>query len=216
MKFLEPATVLELLNWRYATKQFDPTKTIPASTWNAIEDALVLTPSSYGLQPWKFFVITNAELKAALQEHSWNQPQVTDCSHYVILAAKLDLNVAYIEKYIARIAEVRGVTTESMLFFQEMMARDLINGPRAEVVKEWAARQAYIALGNLLTTAALLGVDACPMEGLDPVKYDEILDLPAKGFRTAVACALGYRLDEDKYSSLAKVRFAKSEMIQSL
>lgn len=216
MKFLEPSDVLETLNWRYATKQFDPTKTIPASIWDAIEDSLVLTPSSYGLQPWKFFVVTSTELKTALQEHSWNQPQVTDCSHYVIMAAKLDLDVAYIEKYIARIAEVRGVTNESMLFFKEMIERDLIKGPRSQVIQEWAARQTYIALGNLLTTAALLGVDACPMEGLDPVKYDEILDLPTKGFRTAVACALGYRLNEDKYASLAKVRFAKSEMIQRL
>jgi nitroreductase len=96
MKFLEPADLIEALNWRYATKQFDPSRKIPAPVWEALEDALVLTPSSYGLQPWHFFVVTDPELKAALRPHSWNQPQVTDCSHHVVFATRRDIDVAFV------------------------------------------------------------------------------------------------------------------------
>jgi nitroreductase len=216
MKNLEPAALIESLNWRYATKQFDPAKKIPAPVWDALESALVLTPSSYGLQPWHFFVVTDPALKAALRPHSWNQPQVTDCSHHVVFAARRDIDAAFVEKYLDRIAEVRGGTTESLAMYRDMMASDILHGPRSKWVQEWAARQVYIALGNFMTAAALLGVDTCPMEGLDPVKYDEILGLPAKGFQTIVACPAGYRAEGDKHAGLPKVRFPKSDLIATL
>ena len=216
MKFLEPSALVEALNWRYATKQFDPARKIPAPVWEALEDALVLTPSSYGLQPWQFFVVIDPGLKAALRPHSWNQPQVTDCSHHVVFATRNDVDEAFVDKYIARIAEVRGVTPESMGFYKDMMASDILNGPRSKWVQKWAARQLYIALGNFMTSAAVLGVDTCPMEGLDPAKYDEILGLPAKGFQTVFACSAGYRAEDDKYASLPKVRFPKADLVQTL
>jgi nitroreductase len=216
MKFLEPSALIEALNWRYATKQFDPARKIPAPVWEALEDALVLTPSSYGLQPWQFFVVIDPDLKAALRPHSWNQPQVTDCSHHVVFATRNDVDEAFVDKYIARIAEVRGVTPESMGFYKDMMASDILNGPRSKWVQKWAARQLYIALGNFMTSAAVLGVDTCPMEGLDPAKYDEILGLPAKGFQTVFACSAGYRAEDDKYASLPKVRFPKADLVQTL
>jgi nitroreductase len=216
MNFLEPAALIESLNWRYATKQFDPARKIPAPIWEALEDALVLTPSSYGLQPWHFFVVTDPALKAALRPHSWDQPQVTDCSHHVVFARRGDIDAAFVEKYLARIAEVRGVTVETLGFYRDMMTSDLIDGPRSQWVQEWAARQVYIALGNFMTSAALLGVDTCPMEGMDPAKYDEILGLPAKGFHAVVACPAGYRAEGDKYASLAKVRFPKPELVEVL
>ena len=216
MKFLEPAALIETLNWRYATKQFDPAKKIPAPVWEALEDALVLTPSSYGLQPWHFFVVTDAKLKAALRPYSWDQPQVTDCSHHVVFATRLDIDAAFVEKYLARIADVRGVAVESLGFYRDMMTSDILNGPRSKWVQEWAARQVYIALGNFMTAAALLGVDTCPMEGMDPTKYDEILGLPAKGFRAVVACPAGYRAAGDKYAGLPKVRFPKKDLIEIL
>ena len=214
MKHMNPADLIEILNWRYATKQFDPTKKIPSDVWEALEDALVLSPSSYGLQPWQFFVITDPSVKAALRPYSWDQSQVTDCSHHVVFASRNVIDEAFVDKYIDRIAEVRGVTPESMKFYKEMMSSDILNGPRSKWVQKWAARQVYIALGNFMTSAALLGVDTCPMEGMDPAKYDEILDLPAKGFSSVVACPAGYRAETDKYSSLPKVRFDKTDLIQ--
>jgi nitroreductase len=216
MKFLEPSAIIEALNWRYATKQFDPSRKIPAPVWEALEDALVLSPSSYGLQPWQFFVVTDPDTKAALRPHSWDQPQVTDCSHHVVFAIRSDVDEAFVDRYIARIAEVRGVTPESLGFYKDMMAVDILNGPRSKWVREWAARQVYIALGNFMTAAALIGVDTCPMEGMDPAKYDEILGLPAMGFNTIVACPAGYRAETDKYAALPKVRFPKSDLVRTI
>lgn len=214
MKTIEPAALLEVLKWRYATKQFDASRKIPADVWEALEDALVLSPSSYGLQPWKFLVVTDPAVKAALRPHSWDQPQVTDCSHHVVFASRLGVDAAFVEKYLERIAEVRGVPVESLAFYREMMASDILNGPRSKWAAEWAVRQAYIALGNFMTSAAMIGVDTCPMEGIDPAKYDEILGLREKGFQTVVACPAGYRAAGDKYAVLPKVRFAKEEMIE--
>lgn len=216
MSFLEPAQLVATLNWRYATKQFDPARKIAPAVWDALEEALVLTPSSYGLQPWQFFVVTSPETKAALRLHSWNQAQVTDCSHHVVFATRLVIDAAFVEKNLAHIVKVRGVPPESLDFLRDMLASDILNGPRSKWVDEWAARQVYIALGNFMTSAALLGVDTCPMEGLDPAKYDEILGLPAKGFKTVVACPAGYRAADDKYASLKKVRFPKADLIQTL
>ncbi|MEB3248494.1 MAG: NAD(P)H-dependent oxidoreductase [Merismopediaceae bacterium] len=213
MTHLAPNDLLAILNWRYATKQFDPSKTIPSETWSALEDALVLTPSSYGLQPWKFVVITNAELKAQLRSHSWNQAQVTDCSHYVVFAIKKNLPIEHIDRFIESTATTRGISTESLAGYRNLMIGDIIHGPRSLHANEWAIRQTYIALGNFMTSAACLGVDACPMEGIDPPQYDKLLGLSAQGYATVVACAAGYRSETDKYAHLAKVRFPKSEVL---
>lgn len=213
MKTIDTDELIQALNWRYATKQFDPAKKIPAETWEALEQALILSPSSYGLQPWKFFVVTDPTIRAALREHSWNQSQVTDCSHHVVFAIRKTIDAAFVDKFIARTAEVRGVTADSLDFYRKMIVSDVVEGPRSKIAAEWATRQAYIALGNFMTSAAVVGIDTCPMEGLDPAKYDEILDLPAKGFHAVVACAAGYRADTDKYAVLPKVRYDKSELI---
>jgi len=216
MKMIEPEQLIDVLTWRYATKQFDPGRKIPAEIWEALEDALVLSPSSYGLQPWQFYVVTDPAVKAALRPHSWDQSQVTDCSHHVVFAIRTTLEADFVEKYIARIAEVRGVETSAMDFLKGMITADILEGPRSKIVQEWATRQAYIALGNFMISAALLGVDTCPMEGFDPAKYDEILGLPAKGYKAVVACPAGYRAATDKYASLPKVRFDKSDLIQHI
>jgi len=216
MKTLASTEVLDVLNWRYATKQFDPSRKIPADVWETLEQALVLSPSSYGLQPWKFFVVTDPATRAALREHSWNQPQVTDCSHHVVFAIRTTIDAAYVEKFIARTAAVRNMPTGSLDFYRDMISADLLNGPRSAMIKEWAARQAYIALGTFMTAAALLGIDTCPMEGLDPAKYDEILGLADQGLQTVVACPAGYRTASDKYATLPKVRFEKDELIRHI
>ncbi|HEY9631322.1 MAG TPA: NAD(P)H-dependent oxidoreductase [Coleofasciculaceae cyanobacterium] len=210
------ADLLEHLTWRYATKKFDPAKTIAPEIWSALEDSLVLTPSSYGLQPWKFWVITSPDLKAQLRPLSWNQAQVTDCSHYVVFSIRKNLTAEDVDRFMARTAEVRSVSTDSIAGYRNVIVNDVVYGARSLHANEWAARQAYIALGNFMTCAALLNVDTCPMEGIDPAKYDALLGLPQKGYATVVACAAGYRAEDDKYAALAKVRFAKSEMVETL
>lgn len=214
MNPITTATLLESLNWRYATKKFDPSKTITPEVWAALEDSLVLTPSSYGLQPWKFLIITSQEIKEQLKLLSWNQAQVTNCSHYVVFTIKKNLSAADVDRFVESTATVRGIPAESMKGYRDIMVGDVVNGPRSLNINEWATRQAYIALGNFMTSAALVGIDTCPMEGIDPAKYDRLLGLPEKGFATVVACAAGYRAEDDKYASLAKVRFPNSEVVE--
>jgi hypothetical protein len=132
----------------------------------------------------------------------------------VVLANKLAITEEDVERFVGLIAATRSTDRSALQGYHDMMVGDLVKGPRSAWVKEWAARQTYIALGNLMTSAALLGVDTCPMEGLDPAKYDEILGLKAKGYATANACALGYRAADDKYASAKKVRFPSDELIE--
>jgi nitroreductase len=216
VKPLPANSLIASLKWRYATKVFDSTRIIDAATWKALEEALVLTPSSYGLQPWKFIVITDRDLLKELRVHSWNQAQVTDCSHYVVFACMRKIGEADIDRSIARAAEIRGVTVASLDTYRHMMVRDVVHGPRGETSLEWAARQAYIALGNFMTAAALLRVDTCPMEGFSPAEYDRALGLTARGLTAAVCCAAGYRCTSDKYAEKPKVRFTVEEMVERI
>ncbi len=211
MSTLTPIDLTKQLQWRYATKVFDQSKKIPAQTWTAIEQSLILTPSSFGLQPWKFVVVTNDAVKAKLRAASWNQSQVTDCSHHVVLTAKRELNSNDITRLIASTAQQRGITVESLAAYQGMMSGFQSKG---YMTTEWAAKQCYIALGQLMAVCAVLGVDACPMEGFDPVQVDEILGLRAEGYSTAVCCSLGYRAASDKYAHLAKVRYSNGEVVR--
>ncbi|MBI4227849.1 MAG: NAD(P)H-dependent oxidoreductase [Candidatus Omnitrophica bacterium] len=211
---MTPQELVERLQWRYATKLFDPTKKIPDATWQALEQALVLSPSSYGLQPWKFLVLTDPTLRATLRTHSWNQAQVTDCSHFVVFLGKRMIEGADVERWVSRIAEVRGTPAASLTPYRDVMVGDLVQGPRRAIVEEWAARQVYIALGTLMMAAAMLEVDACPMEGIEPPKYDEVLRITGSLWRTLVACAVGYRAPTDKYATLPKVRYAPAEVVE--
>jgi nitroreductase len=209
-----PDTLIQALNWRYATKVFDPARKISEADLKTLEKSLVLTPSSFGLQPYRFIVVADPQLKARLRAASWGQAQITDCSHLVVFLARQQMTEADVDRLIQRTTQVRGGKTEDLAGYRGMMVGTLVTGPRAASVPEWAARQAYIALGQFMASAALLGLDACPMEGLDPDQYDEILDLKATPFRTVVACAVGYRAEGDKYASLAKVRFPVEELVE--
>jgi nitroreductase len=202
---------LEHLKWRYAVKRFDPTRKISDDLWEQIEESLVLTPSSFGLQPWKFVVITSDEVKAKLPAISWNQYQPADCSHMVLLAANHAIDADYVARYVADIANTRGIPLESLTDFRNVMLGFLRD--RGAEVFSWASNQVYIALGQLLTVAASLGVDACPMEGLLMNEYDRLLGLEGSGFRTVVGCAMGYRHPDDHYARATKVRFPRTEMI---
>ncbi len=208
--------LLAALNWRYATKIFDAVKKIPADAWQTLEQSLVLTPTSYGLQPYKFLVVNNPARRAELLPHSWGQKQVVDASHFVVFTARTEMTEADVDKLIGRIVDIRKLPASALNPYRGMMLGDVVNGPRGKAAHEWAARQAYIALGNLMTCAAVLGVDACPMEGLNPVEYDKVLNLNGSGYATVVACALGYRAVGDKYAGLAKVRFETKDLVQQI
>jgi len=210
---LSPAELIKVQEWRYATKQFDPDRKVPADLWSALEKSLILSPSSFGLQPWKFLVIQDPALRAKLKAASWGQTQIEDASHLVVFLAKETLTEADVDHYVARVAEVRHQAPESLAAYRGMMVGTLVTGPRAATVDAWAARQAYIALGNFMTSAALLGVDTCPMEGLDAAQYDQILGLAGSGYHTIVVCPAGYRSTGDKYAELAKVRFPEAELV---
>lgn len=216
MSNLKTGELLNALDWRYATKVFDRNRKIPTETWQALEHALVLTPSAYGLQPYQFLIVTDPAKRTELLPHSWGQKQVVDCSHLVVFAARTKMAEADVDKLIRRIAEIRQMPADKLNAYRGMMLGDMVNGARAKVAPEWAARQAYIALGNLLTCAAVLGVDACPMEGLVPSEYDRILNLTGSGYATAVVCALGYRSPDDKYAKLAKVRYETKEIVRHI
>lgn len=213
MTKLSNADLIANLEWRYATKKFDPSKKIDKKTWETLEQALVLTPSSYGLQPWKFIIVEDMETRKKLQAASWNQSQVTDCSHHVVFVIKEKMDEEHISKFIEQTAKVRNQDISTLEGYKKMMIGDLVNGPRAEVITEWAARQAYIALGNFMTAAAVLGVDTCPFEGIEPKKYDEILGLAGSGWKTVCACPAGYRAEDDKYAQAKKVRFSANDLI---
>lgn len=211
-----PQTVLDALHWRYATKKFDPARLIPTPTWSALEQALMLSPSSFGLQPWKFLVITDPATRQRLVPISWGQTQPVDCSHFVVLAVRRGLGTAEVDRYIRRIVEVRGGTAEALTGYRNMMLGSLDKARAAGSLDTWQTHQVYIALGQFMTSAALMGVDTCPMEGIEPGSYDEVLGLRATGFSTVVACAAGYRAEDDRYAQLRKVRFEVSEVIQRI
>lgn len=208
--------LLDKLRWRYAAKSFNPAKKIDSENWATLEEALRLTPSSYGLQPWKFFVITDQALKDRLVAGSYGQTQVSNCSHLLVFTVRTSLSEVEVDKYIETACATRGVVPESMKVYRKMIIGDVIQGARSKDVAGWAKLQSYIALGNFMTCAAMLGIDCCPMEGFVQSVYDEALGLEAKGLMTAVVCPVGYRADEDKYASAAKVRYPKEDLFEYL
>lgn len=212
MSTINSKQLLEQLNWRYATKQFDPNRKISAADWATIEDALTLSASSGGLQPLKFIVVTDPAMRAKLSPASYGQRQVTEASHLVVFASKLNFSEADVDEFIKRISTVRGAPVESLAPFREMLVGGIVKSMDEAARNAWARNQAYIALGNLLTSAALLGIDACPMEGFDRGQFDEILGLKAKGYASAVIATVGYRSPEDKYAAAPKVRFTKDRL----
>lgn len=211
MEPIAPQTVLNALHWRYATKQFDPARKIPDDVWTALEESLRLAPSSFGLEPWKFVLVRDPAVRARLREASWGQPQVTDASHFVVLAGAESAPPAMIDDLAARITATRGTPPEKLAGMLQMISGFVGALPAAQQ-HQWNLRQVYLAFGQFLAVAALLGVDATPMEGLDPAKYDEILGLPAHGYRTVAAIAAGYRAADDKYAAYAKVRRARADV----
>jgi nitroreductase len=210
--FMTTKPILSALQCRYATKKFDPTKKVSEADLQELLEALHLSASSYGLQPWKFVVVTDTKLRNELRQHAWNQPQVTDASHLLVLCARTDLNEEYVTKYVQFIAETRGIPVDSLKGYQDMMLGFVAHKDKAALVA-WAKLQVYLALGTLLSAAAQKSIDSCPMEGFDATAFDEILGLEKKGLTTAVLCPVGYRAVDDSSAAAKKVRFAMKDVV---
>ena len=206
-------TLLSALNWRYATKQFDASKKLTGDQWNAVQESLHLAASSFGLQPWKFVVVTDPAKKAALVPDAWGQSQVADCSHLVVICAKKTMTEPDVDKLMAATAQQRGAEATSLDGYKGMIVGTL-SARTPELIAHWNARQCYVALGFLLQAAALMQIDACPMEGLVPEKFDEQLGLTGSDYTSVVMCALGFRSENDKYAHLAKVRYQTSDVFE--
>jgi len=209
---LTPAQLLASLEWRYATKVFD-TRKLPDATWATLEESLRLTPSSFGLQPWKFIVVTDPAVRAKLRPVSWNQSQVTDASHLVVFARRTEMTEADVNEFFNQMVSERGADAAKLEPYRQMMIGGVVKGKDAAGQKEWAARQLYIALGQLMGAAAALAVDTCALEGIDPAAYTEILGLKGTGYEVVVACAVGYRSESDKYAVMKKIRYPAARVI---
>jgi len=205
--------IISALNWRYATQVFDTEKNISDHDLNELLEALRLAPSSFGLQPWKFIVVENPELRKKIRAAAFNQPKVTEASHLIVLCSRIDTSEEYIKEYVRDIAKTRNISVDSLKGFEDMMI-NFRKSMTENSINDWAKKQTYIALGVLLEAAALKKIDAGPMEGFSPEGVDEVLNLKKDGYTTAVLCALGYRSAEDKAASYAKVRHPKSKAVE--
>lgn len=204
--------ILDSLNWRYATKEFDTTKKLSEEQIDLLLKAGNLTATSFGLQPGKIVLVENKETREELVQYSWGQKQVAEASHLLVLTVDTDLGEAQVDRYVKDIADQRGVSEESLEGMSKMM-KGFLSGMDDEKKKIWAEHQAHIVLGNLLTVCALEGIDACPIAGFQPEKYDEVLNLKEENQASVLVLPVGFRLDTDKYANLAKVRMSESEFV---
>ncbi|OIP58966.1 MAG: hypothetical protein AUK19_02940 [Candidatus Moranbacteria bacterium CG2_30_45_14] len=207
--------MLKALKWRYATKKFDTTKKLSEGQFALLKESLRLSPSSFGLQPWHFIVVEDVELRKKLRTAGYDQPQITDASHFIVLATEKNVDASLVEKFVENVATTRNIPVESLTGL-----RDMLNGAVGmkgeEGAREWAARQVYIALGVLLATAASEGIDAAPMEGFDPEQFDVILGLTERGLTSRVMVALGFRASDDPATDMAKVRYAEEQVFTTM
>ncbi|MGB2088048.1 MAG: NAD(P)H-dependent oxidoreductase [Psychroflexus salarius] len=207
--------LIEDLNWRYATKSFDSSKSIDDETLKTLKEAVRLTASSYGLQPYEVFMIQDKDLRQKLKSASFNQSQITDSDYLVVFAVNTVIDEAYLDRYIKNIAETREINIEDLSGMRDAIAGTVLQFPQDQKLN-WAKKQAYIGLGNLLASAARLRVDACPMEGFDNKQYDEILNLEAKNLTSAVIATIGYRSEDDSLQNAKKVRKSNEEFFNHL
>ena len=205
------STLLDNLNWRYATKKFDATKKISSEDLNTLKEAVRLAASSYGLQPYKVVIVENPEIREQLKAAAYGQTQITDSSQLFIFANDLNAGPESVAAYIQNISETRGIPTEALGGFADMM-NGVISNLSQEAKNIWTAKQTYIALGTLLAAAAELKIDATPMEGFNAAAFNEILGFDNLGLNASVIATVGYRHDEDDTQHYKKVRKSHEEL----
>ena len=203
--------IIEALNWRYATKKFDKNKKISKEDLDNILEALRLSPSSYGLQPWKFIIVNNEELRMKVRSIAYDQSQITDASQIIIFAHKKNIDNNLVDEYLKFISKEKNIDITNLDGLGNMI-KGSFNNKSMDSLRSWAACQLYLAVGNLLTSCAVSSIDACPMEGFDNSKLDALLGLDALGLESKVIVPIGYRSEEDKASTSKKIRFPKEEV----
>jgi len=207
------STIIDDLNWRYATKKMDPTKKVDQEKIDQILEAIRLTATSSGLQPYQMLVVTNDEIKKQIHPHAWSQDPIVDCSHLIVFAAWDNYTADRINNMFDLVNDERGFKSEGWENYRQMLLTNYVSRDK-EINYQHAARQAYIGLGTALIAAAQLKVDCTPMEGFDPVKVDEILGLEEKGLRSVVLLPVGYRAQEgDWLNGLKKVRRSTEDFV---
>lgn len=202
-------------NWRYATKKFDATKKISSEDLETLKEAIQLSTSSYGLQPYKVFIIENPELRAKIQTFAWGQSQIVDASQLLVFANITNFGETEIDQYIANMAETRGIPVESVKGYADFMKMK-ITALTEEDRNNWTSKQTYLALGNLLNAAAELKIDVTPMEGFEPENVNEVLGLKELGLNASLLATIGYRHEEDATQHYKKVRKPKNELFINL
>jgi nitroreductase len=206
-------TVNERLEWRYATKKYDPSRSVPPDVISRIVEAVRLAPTSSGLQPFELFVVQSPEIRAKIRVAAWDQAQITDCSHLLVFAAWEDITAERVNMMFDLTNEVRGFKNEGWENYRQKLL-GIVSAQGAEGNHQAAARQSYIGLGVAVVAAAFEQVDSTPMEGFDPAVVDEILDLRSKRLRSVVMLAIGYRAAEgDWLVNLKKVRRPQGQFV---
>jgi len=207
--------IIEQLNWRYATKKFDENKQLSTQDLQQLKEAFNLTATSYGLQPIKLVILSNKGLQKKLMEYSMHQSQVEQASHVLVFCIETKIDSEYIETYFKRIKDIRNTPEVITNPFKQFLIEDF--GKKSqEDIEAWAVKQAYLAMGNLLTVCALRKIDACPMEGFIADKYDDILDLNSKNLKSVLIMPIGIRAEDDMFADLKKVRKPLLESIIEL
>ena len=206
------SNTIKNLEWRYAVKRFDEHKSLSDEKVEILKKAFNLTATSHGLQPIKLIVLSDRKLQQELVPYSFNQPQVGQASHVLILCIEKEVDSRYISSYFERVKQVRGTSDEVLDPFKNALLDDFSKKEAAEI-REWAKNQAYLAMGNLLTICAMERIDACPMEGFLPAEYDRLLDLPSKGLTSVLVLPVGYRAEDDMFSGFKKVRRKMNDSI---
>ena len=209
------STFLENQNWRYATKKFDATKKITDADLAFLKEAIRLSASSYGLQPYKVFIVENSEVRAKLVAASYGQAQVADASHLLVFANELNFGVAGIDQFATTICKTRELPLEAIQGYVDYMKGNITGLPE-EVRNIWTAKQTYLALGNLLNAAAEIQIDVTPMEGFIPEQVNEILGLDKLGLNACLLAPIGYRHAEDATQHYKKVRKSNEELFITL
>ena len=208
-------TFLDHQNWRYATKKFDSSKKISNEDLNILKEAIRLSSSSYGLQPYKILLIENPELRAEIQKAAWGQSQVVDASHLLVFANQITIKDSEIDSFIDNTSTTRGIEKEKLAGYQGFM-KSKINEMSEDAKNIWNSKQTYLALANLMNAAAELKIDVTPMEGFSPATVNEILGLNKLGLNASLLAPVGYRHDEDTTQHLKKVRKSNEELFITL
>ena len=211
MEIVTSENIIQLLNWRYATKSFDSNKKLNDAQLATLLNAIQLAPSSYGLQPYQIIVVSNQEIKEALKVAAYGQSQLAQASHVLVFARTKNYTIAHVDEFAANIIATRGVTAEDIKGYVDTM-KGTVESQTQDQLAVWNSKQAYIALGILLESAALNGIDACPMEGFDTAKFDEILGLDAKNLASVVIAPVGFRSTEDDAQHYKKVRKSQQDL----